>query len=475
MTKRQRKILIADDDVSTLRLFGELLRSDDYELTFAKTGAEAREHIEKIDFDVVLTDVELGDLNGLELVELVQNLKRKSLVIVLTGRGDLETAVKATQLGAFDYVTKLGDLAAMEGQLKTLVRRAFEQLDFKEIDKGKRKFSPASDLNTGIIGKSPQMGNVFRLVARATLSRSNVLVVGESGTGKELVARAIHEHSPRAAKPFVAVNCGALTETLLESELFGHAKGSFTGAISAKRGLFEEADGGTIFLDEIGDVSPALQVKLLRVLQEGEFRPVGSNETRVSDVRVIAATHRDLAGMVQAGTFREDLYYRLKVIVIELPTLRSRPDDIRTLANHFLARVSAQMDKPNLRIAEETMAILCRYPWPGNVRELENTIERAAAMTSGDVLFPEDFHEEASFGEVSTTEPQEHSSSTEIHKHPRSLYDVEREHILRTLQEVKFNKSKAADILGVDRVTLYRKLLRYAISAPDASGSAANA
>ena len=307
-----------------------------------------------------------------------------------------------------------------------------------------------------LLGKSPQIVEVYKTLARATMSPSNVLIIGESGTGKELVARGIHDNSPRRSKAFVAVNCGALTESLLESELFGHVKGSFTGAIAKKPGLFEDANGGTVFLDEIGDMPLSIQVKVLRVIQEGEFKPVGSNEMKKCDVRIIAATHRDLEAQVAEGKFREDLYYRLKVVLIELPPLRDRMGDLPELVGSFLARFADKIGKKVSHISEEAMELLYHYPWPGNVRELEHAIERAVTMTRTNVLYPEDFPPE-----IVQYQHAEQAASKE--PPPTSLEDVEREHILRVLEEAGYNKSKAAAILGIDRKTLHRKAQRYKI------------
>ena len=304
------------------------------------------------------------------------------------------------------------------------------------------------------------------MLARAAMSSSTVLVIGESGTGKELVARAIHDNSQRRSRRFVAVNCGALAENLLECELFGHVKGSFTGAVSDKRGLFEEANGGTLFLDEIGDITPALQIKLLRVLQENEFKAVGSNETRKVDVRVIAATHRDLEALVRTGKFRDDLYYRLKVIQIDLPALRERMEDLPDLVGHFLARYAEKNKKGVSHVSDEAMELLKAYSWPGNIRELEHAIERAVAMTNTAVLFPEDFPPEISKQESAATNAAGvavASVSVEAGGASPSLEDMEKAHIMKVLQEVNFNKSKASEVLGIDRATLYRKAQRYGI------------
>jgi transcriptional regulator with PAS, ATPase and Fis domain len=303
--------------------------------------------------------------------------------------------------------------------------------------------------------------DVYKNLARAALSASSVLIIGESGTGKELVARAIHENSPRKGKRFVAINCGALTDTLLESELFGHAKGAFTGAVQEKRGLLDEADGGTLFLDEIGDISPTLQVKMLRFLQEGEFKPVGSNENRKSDLRIIAATHRSIDEMIKQGKFREDLFYRLKVIEIHLPPLRDRLEDLPDLVNHFLARFSESGGKKISHVSPEAMELLKKHSWPGNVRELEHAIERAIAMSKSSVLFPEDFSDFLVAGGAPASGEQGAEGGAVARA--ASLEELEKEHILRVLRETNYNKSKASAVLGIDRATLYRKAQRYGI------------
>jgi transcriptional regulator with PAS, ATPase and Fis domain len=322
-----------------------------------------------------------------------------------------------------------------------------------------------------MVGTSPAMVKVYRTIAKAALTRENVLIYGESGTGKELVARAIHENSACGKKPFVAVNCCALTETLLESELFGHVRGAFTGATQNKRGLFEEAHEGTLFLDEIGDLSPTLQVKLLRAIQEGEIKPVGATESRKVDVRLVAATHRDLTKAIQENLFREDLFYRLKVVLIEMPPLRERQKDIPDLVNYFLSRYIARTGKPITAISDDAMELLLTYPWPGNIRELENAVSRAATMASSNILYPEDFPSEILHTEEKI--PVEHAVSFAAAKTSgESLEELEKRHIANTLEEVNHNKSKAAEILGIDRATLYRKAFKYGIFSKADSRSA---
>jgi DNA-binding NtrC family response regulator len=313
-----------------------------------------------------------------------------------------------------------------------------------------------------IVGNTPRMIEVYKLLAKASASNSNVLIVGESGTGKEMIAREIHANSTRHKAPFVTINCGALAENLLESELFGHVRGAFTGAIANKLGLFEVADGGTIFLDEIGDVDPRFQVKLLRVLQEGEFKPVGTNETRKVNVRLITATHRDLDTFIGQGRFREDLYYRIKVVTIRLPPLREHLEDLPDMVSHFVAHFSETSGKRNLSVARETMACLQCYRWPGNVRELEHAIERAIALANTSVIYPEDLPPEirgdgAAPKEAAAVEPGA-SCSLET-----ALDRAERSHILRVMELTRFNKCRAAAMLGIDRATLYRKAQRHGI------------
>lgn len=334
--------------------------------------------------------------------------------------------------------------------------------------------------SSGIIGRTPKMIELYKEVARVAPSRSTVLLVGESGTGKELIARAIHAHSPRAAQPFIAFNCGALTETLLEAELFGHVKGSFTGAVADKRGLFEEADHGTILLDEIGETSPALQVKLLRVLQEGEIKRVGDAKSRRVDVRVIAATNRQLEEEVKAGRFREDLFYRLSVVMLTVPPLRERREDIPLLAAHFLKRLRLGADKPRspigssvaeLSLTPETLEVLMTYPWPGNVRQLENAIEYAAIHARGSLITPEDLPEKIRKVQPSVRILDGEPRLNNIYSDLPTLDEMERRYLLHVLEAVNWNRSRAAEILGIDRRTLYRMAERFGVKLdrPDAT------
>jgi len=453
------KVLVVDDDKVTRDLLREILEREGYEVRAVASGEEAIKVLGETSFPLVLSDIRMLEVSGMGVLSHLKQTSAPSVVILMTGFGTMEGAINAIQEGAFDYISKPFKL----DELKSLVARAAKHwlsLQAQSLDSSIHDSPPAESFRPKtLIGKSPQIVEVYRTLARATLSPSNVLLIGESGTGKELVARGIHDNSQRRAKKFVAVNCGALTETLLESELFGHVKGAFTGAIVNKAGLFEDANGGTLFLDEIGDIPPSLQVKLLRVLQEGEFKPVGSNETRRVDVRLIAATHVNLENMVAEGKFREDLYYRLKVIQIDLPPLRERMGDLPELVNHFVAVHAERIGKRVSHISEEAMAALANYPWPGNIRELEHAIERAVTMTRTTVLYPEDFPPEiaAVSGE----------SALSAGGTPTSLEEVERQHIMRVLEEANYNKSKAAAILGIDRKTLHRKAQRYRIRLPD--------
>lgn len=439
-------ILVIDDDRITRELLREVLERDGYNIHLASSGEEALGILQSQNFPIVLSDIRMHEMSGMGILTHIRKQSPTSVVVLMTGFGNMEGAIEAIQKGAFDYISKPFQLDDMRAVLKRAAKH-WEQS--QGGTKSGLQIKSLTQAPRSVIGKSPKIVEVYKTLARATLSPSNVLIQGESGTGKELVARAIHENSSRKEEPFVAINCGALAENLLESELFGHLKGSFTGAISNKVGLFEEAGKGTIFLDEIGDITPALQVKLLRIVQEGEFKPVGSNEVKKSSARIIAATHRHLEEMVQEGIFREDLYYRLKVVLIELPPLRDRMEDLPDLVSHFVAVFASKIGKPVSHISEEAMQILLSYAWPGNVRELEHAIERAVTMTRASVLYPEDF----------PTEIKGSSSAPAL----TSLEQVEKTHILKVLESTGWNKSKAAAMLGIDRKTLHRKAQRYEI------------
>jgi two-component system, NtrC family, response regulator AtoC len=441
----EKRILVVDDDSVTRDLLREVLEAEGYAVSTASSGEEAMLNLNGSIF-LVLSDIRMLGFDGLELLGRVRQANPSTFVILMTGFGSLEGAVRAIQEGAYDYISKPFRIQ----ELKSLVARAHKQWSMLVSQSGLERAPPRPEKRT-LIGKSSSIVEVYKSLARAALSSSSVLITGESGTGKELVARAIHENSPRRAKKFLAINCGSLSDSLLESELFGHVKGSFTGAIQDKRGLLEEAHGGTLFLDEVGDVSPNLQVKLLRVLQEGEFKPLGSTEIKSVDLRIIAATHRRLGEMIEAGKFRDDLYYRLKVIEIALPPLRERLEDLPSLVSHFISLYSTS--KRISHISPEAMELLVAHAWPGNVRELENSIERAVAMSTSSVLFPEDF------ALLSGEEPGREAEGQGC----GSLEKMEKDHILRVLRETQYNKSRASSVLGIDRATLYRKAQRYGI------------
>ncbi len=449
------RILIVDDDEVTRKLLKEVLEKEGYQTQLAINGEEAVKYIKRELFPIILSDIRMLETDGMAVLREVKRADLQSAVILMTGFGSMEGAIGAIQEGAFDYVSKPFKI----DNLKMVVSRAAKHWEsLREIKESSVPVQLGMTTQS-LIGKSPKIVEVYKTLARAAMSASTVLVMGESGTGKELVARAIHNNGPRRNKRFIPINCGALADSLLESELFGHIKGSFTGAVSDKRGLFEEANSGTIFLDEIGDISPALQIKLLRVLQESEIKPVGSSEVRKVNIRMVAATHRDLESLVRSGKFREDLFYRLKVIEIHLPSLRERMEDLPDLVEHFLNRYSEVNKKVISHISDECMKLLMNYSWPGNIRELEHAIERAVAMSNSSILFPDDFplelFRESALGSV---------GSEKVGKQSRtSLEEMEKNHIVKVLQEVNFNKSKASEILGIDRATLYRKAQRYGI------------
>jgi two-component system, NtrC family, response regulator AtoC len=453
------RILVVDDDKITRELLRAILEKENHSVKLASSGEEALTILEQDSFPIILSDIHMFGLGGLELLSQLKRSGSQSVVILMTSFGSLQGAIEAIHEGAFDYLSK----PVRPEELKELISRALRH--WNTVVKGREQSAPneceanAQMLPKMLIGRSSQIVQVYKMLAKATLISSNVLILGESGTGKELVARAIHENSSRRSNAFVTINCGALTESLLESELFGHVKGAFTGAIANKRGLFDEANGGTLFLDEIGDVSPALQVKLLRVIQEGEFKPVGTNEIRKVDCRIITATHRDLETLVKEGRFREDLYYRLKVILIQLPPLRERMEDLPELMRHFLRRFTERTKKEVVRISDEALEYMKNYPWPGNIRELEHAIERAVAMTNTNSIYPEDLPVEIVNFSESTGDASEEAKVLPV----KSLEQMERAHIIRILHEANYNKSKAADILGIDRATLYRKAQRYNI------------
>jgi DNA-binding NtrC family response regulator len=447
------KILVVDDDRDTCRIIAEVLAAPGRAFEFATDSNQAVHLAGTEPFDLVICDINLNSsLNGLDVLRAFKGANPDGQVLLISGFGTLQTAIEAVRAGAFDYISKPFDIE----EVKKTVRRALDQTGTRAVAQ-----TPAIELPPDeLIGRTPGMLAVYKQIARAADSIVPVLIVGESGTGKELVARALHRNSQRGARPFVAINCGAITETLLESELFGHSRGAFTGAVAEAKGIFEQAQGGTVFLDEIGETSAALQVKLLRVLQEGEVRPVGSSRTIKVDNRVVAATNRDLERAVAEQQFRADLYYRLSVIVIHLPALRERRDDIPLLVSAFLRAASKRVGR-QIELSSAALDVLLAYDWPGNVRQLENTIERIVLFSVGPVVGPDDLS--------TLLHSARRNIPANLFEDLPTLEEVERRYIEHVLQKVRHNRTRAADLLGIDRRTLYRMADRYGILLGDDS------
>jgi len=445
------RILIVDDDMETCRLIAELVSANGRELQQCQTAAKAIELARKEQFDLVISDINLNEsASGLDVLKAFKEANPAGEVVLISGFGTLETAVRAVRAGAFDYISKPFNI----GEVRATVARALAR-DRKPAETQER---PADVPPEGIVGRTAGMLAVYKQIAYAADSSAPVLVHGESGTGKELVARAIHAHSARAGRAFVALNCGAVTETLLESELFGHVRGAFTGAVADRKGVFEQAHGGTVFLDEIGDMPPAMQVKLLRVLQDGEIRPVGGNRAVQTDARVVAATNVDLDRAVAEQRFRQDLFYRLSVIVIRIPPLRERREDIPMLIEQFVRNASARTGR-HVVISPEAVVALTSYRWPGNVRELENTIERLVVFSRGRI-------EVADLPETVLAAP---SLEERMFQDLPTLDELERRYLVHVLDAVGGNRSRAAEALGIDRRTLYRMAERLGVALKDES------
>jgi two-component system, NtrC family, response regulator AtoC len=441
------RMLVVEDDAVARDLLCEILRGEGFEVEAVDDGAPAVERAGSGRYDLVLSDVRMERVGGLDVLRAFTEKSPGTPVILITAFGDVTGAMEAIGHGAYDYVSKPFNIE----ELRLTVARALERRRLSaEADTSAS--AGGKDQVADIEGKSQRMLDVYKLVARVAPSTATVLVVGESGTGKELVARAIHHRSPRATKPFVPVNCTALSESLLESELFGHARGAFTGAIAAKRGLFETANGGTLFLDEIGDMGPKMQAQILRVLQDGEMRPVGGTEAIRVDVRLVCATNRDLETEVKAARFREDLYFRINVVTVRMPPLRDRAGDIPILVRHFINKIARRENRALASVSPEALEVLCRYGWPGNVRELENAVERAVAVAKGNVVLPSDLPAEV-YGGASI------APASIIDDRP-TLGELERRYIALVLAECGGNKKRAAEKLGIDRRTLYRAIER---------------
>jgi two-component system response regulator AtoC len=433
------KILVAEDDDLTLELLAKVLGREGYEVVCVADGREAIERLRETTFDLVVTDVQMARTSGLELLDVVTEMAPETPVILVTAYADPSAAMDAITKGAADYLGKPVDIVA----LRTTVARALER---RRLAADNRSLRSAIAGRNVLVGTSPAMLELYKQIAHVAPTNATVHIAGESGSGKELVAHTIHNRSLRAAKPFVAVNCAALADSLLESELFGHERGAFTGAHAAHPGLFEAADGGTIFLDEVGDVPAKMQAALLRVLQEGEVRRVGGSAVIHVDVRVISATNRELAADAKAGRMREDLFYRLGVVSLRVPPLRDRGDDILALTQHLVVRHAALLGRPAPRLSEEALFQIRSYSWPGNVRELENALARAVAMSERGVIVAGDL---PSHGVDAT-------NAAALESDWPTLEEVERRYVARVLEHTGQNKTLAANILGIDRRTIQR-------------------
>ena len=451
-----KHILVVDDDRASCELLREIFADQGWTTETAQTPERALALALETPFDLVVSDVNLeAEQTGLDLLRV---LRARCPVILVTGFGTLSAAVEASREGAWDFISKPFKVE----EVIATARRAMEAQDASGADGSAPVELTARYEESGLTGRAPAMIELYKEIARVAPSRSTVLVAGESGTGKELVARAIHKHSTRAEGPFVPVNCGALTETLLEAELFGHVRGSFTGAHADRKGLWEEAEGGTLFLDEIGETSPAMQVKLLRALQEGEIRRVGSTRTTSVDARVVAATNRDLEKEVKTGKFREDLFYRLSVVTLYVPPLRERRGDVPLLAARFLRAATTSAGR-TLRFAQGTLAVLAAYDWPGNVRELESAIEYAALHARGTEVAPEDLPAKLQTFEARARATIGAATLTTLYADLPSLDELERRYLLYVLEQVHGNRTRAAEVLKIDRRTLYRMAERFGV------------
>jgi two-component system, NtrC family, response regulator HydG len=437
------KLLIVDDELSVRDSLGKWFREEGYEIGTAESASEALTRMAEMKWDVALLDIKMHGTDGIELQRRLHELDPDLIVIMMTGYASVETAVAALKNGAYDYVSKPLD----PDEMAHLVKKALAHRRAEKENVRLRETIAEATRPGDLVGQSPAMRKIFEAIETVAPTDASVLITGESGTGKELVVRAIHAASMRRFHPLVVIHCGALTETLLESELFGHEKGAFTGAQYRKKGKFEIAEGGTVFLDEIGDISLKTQTDLLRVLQEHEITRVGGNQVITVDFRCVAATNQNLEQMIAEGTFRPDLFYRLNVFHIELPPLRERREDIPLLVEHFVRKFALAMNKPISRIATSAMNQLQQQPWMGNVRELENAVERAMVVAQEPELSEQDF--------IFKAPPPAPGPGG------KSLDEMERAHILRVLEECGSNQSRAAEILGIDRVTLHHKLKRY--------------
>ncbi|MDI6762418.1 MAG: sigma-54 dependent transcriptional regulator [Thermodesulfobacteriota bacterium] len=447
MKDKGYRVLVVDDDLEMCGLLSDVLKGEGFSAITTHDSLEASKILKKEEFDIIITDLKMKGLKGLDLLEETRQVSPLTPVIIITAFGTIESAIQAMKMGAYDYITKPFQM----DELILTVRKALENRFLKkEVVRLKKEVETRYHFHQ-LIGKSASMQKIYDLIERIRDSSINVFITGESGTGKELAAKAIHYSGIRKGGPFIAVNCAAIPETLLESELFGYKKGAFTDAKSDKKGLIFEADEGTLFLDEITEMPPMLQAKLLRVLEEREVRPLGDTNSYPIDLRIISTSNCDITSSIQQGRFREDLYYRLKVIDIEMPALRERREDIPILVQHFIQKFSKELKKAVSGVSRDALKILLNYPWPGNVRELENIIQRAITLSRHEVISPEDLP-------ASIIQKADEKLFEKAVEEKFTLDQLEKEYIRRVLIETGGNKSKAAERLGLDRKTLYRKL-----------------
>ncbi|MBW7848110.1 MAG: sigma-54-dependent Fis family transcriptional regulator [Bacteroidales bacterium] len=462
-----KRILIVDDEENVRYSFKKFFRDGQTTIAEAKNGNEAINLLKKGEFDLVLMDIEMPGLSGLEAIQHIKKMHPNLPVIIMTAFGTTERVIAAMKYGAFEYIEKPFDL----DRLKEIVKEALSTKYLSANEAPPASETKNIESHNKIIGASTEMKEVFKMIGRVAASDVSVLISGESGTGKELVAKALHRFSDRSEKPFVAINCAAIPDNLLESELFGYEKGAFTDAGQSKAGKFEQADGGTLFLDEVADMSLTLQAKLLRVLQEGTFERLGSNKTIKSNVRIISASNKNLDEAIADGKFREDLYYRLKVITITIPPLRMRKDDIPLLASHFLNLYTKSLKRPPTILPEESIEILEKQHWPGNVRQLENLIKRAILFSKNNVITPEVLENELSSGSSEEIRlPRkalpilpENLDEYDGHLYKFVIEQTEKELIQRTLQHTKGNQSRASKLLGISRAMLYERIDKFGI------------